>query len=255
MVAHPRRPLPHGKPGERGGPRRRRGAAGRGGARRFWMGKHEVTWNEYDLFAVSRRGDAPPPPPPAGSDAVTRPTPPYADESFGYGKGRQPALSINWHAAMEYCRWLSEKTGRSYRLPTEAEWEYACRAGPRRASPPVTTRPALRDHAWSAGQCRRPPSSGAAASGRTPGASSTCPATWPNGCVDRYDAATYAGWAVAGAPVSQPGRSARRASGTLTSCGAAPGTTIRRGCAAPRAAPRRRPGTAATRNGPRASGG
>lgn len=105
--------------------------------RPFWMCALEVTWDEYDLFAFSRElskeRKLSAPAGSAAADAITYPTPPYADESFGYGKGRQPVISVTYHAAMEYCRWLSIKTGKTYRLPTEAEWEYACRAGAKTA--------------------------------------------------------------------------------------------------------------------------
>jgi len=82
--------------------------------RAFWVGKYEVTWDEYDAYrsdttipvAVGVRSPAGGGPP-RDADAVTRPTPPYADEYFGFGRGRQPVISITHHAAMEYGRWLS----------------------------------------------------------------------------------------------------------------------------------------------------
>lgn len=131
----------------------------------FWMGKHEVTWDEYDQFAFSldlkkkkREGVnlAGQPQTEKNADAVTRPTPPYADETFGFGRKGQPAICITHHAAMEYCRWLSAKTGKLYRLPTEAEWEYACRAGSKTAYSFGDSPEQLEDYAWYVENAEKP---------------------------------------------------------------------------------------------------
>ncbi|MFZ1641988.1 MAG: formylglycine-generating enzyme family protein [Candidatus Contendobacter sp.] len=77
--------------------------------RPFAIGQYAVTFDEYDRFCT----------------AIARQKP----EDRSWGRGNRPVINVNWYDAVAYAEWLSARTGQAYRLPTEAEWEYAARAG------------------------------------------------------------------------------------------------------------------------------
>ena len=80
-------------------------------SRRIAMGQYPVTFEDYDRFVAATDAERP--------------------DDLGWGRGRRPVINVSWEDAKAYAAWLSEQTGKRYRLPSDSEWEYAARAGTR----------------------------------------------------------------------------------------------------------------------------
>jgi hypothetical protein len=118
---------------------------GDGKLRPFAIGVREVSWAELRPYSETKATDV---------DAVTRPS--DALSYFGEvipqesREPKMPCTNARWHTAVMYCEWLSRKTGRYFRLPTESEWEYAARAGDAGAAPAKPD-----DVAWYSGNAKK----------------------------------------------------------------------------------------------------
>jgi formylglycine-generating enzyme required for sulfatase activity len=127
----------------------------------FWMGRCEVTWGEYRTYMdalwvfLERSGEDPQTPAAFGADAVTAPSFLYEPEFVNARvEANRPATGMSQYAARQYTKWISKLIGRFYRIPSESEWEYACRAGTTTPWHSGARSESLEDVAWYVGNAR-----------------------------------------------------------------------------------------------------
>ncbi|MCE7972977.1 MAG: hypothetical protein DYG92_01440 [Leptolyngbya sp. PLA1] len=109
-----------------------------------WMSETEIPWEVFDVFAYRLDEEQGSP----QADGISRPSKPYLPPDRGFGHEGYAAICMTRKNAEEFCRWLSWKSGKVFRLPTAEEWEHACRAGAKTAYPFGDDAKLLGEHAW-----------------------------------------------------------------------------------------------------------